>query len=155
MVKHLYSFLVIALFTLSCKEKTPIEAKVQSKTDTILQKTGVVLTYTQPNQPLSFLKRDQTLYTENYQNRLRKIAEYYIQNSQQKLIHFHRNKSESKLGYSLEQNDWEGVNYTQIGIFNKSGNNIATLQWLFYEPKSQQLYEFDLYKKQLTLFNLK
>ena len=74
--------------------------------------------------------------------------------SEKDLVKFHVEKKEGELGYSIEENDWEDVNYTQIGIFNKSGNNLSTMQWLFYEPKSQKLYEFDLNTKKLQEFNL-
>ena len=111
-----------------------------------------MLTYNILGKNLVSLKRDQSVYSENYQKRLAKIAEYYIENSQSSLVKFHSSKPESALGYSFEENDWEGVNYTQIGIFNKSGSNMSTLQWLFYEPKSQKLYEFDLNTKKLQEF---
>jgi hypothetical protein len=55
----------------------------------------------------------------------------------------------------VEENDWEDVKYTQIGIFNRVGSNISTLQWLFYNPRSQELFEFDLHRKKLVLFPMK
>lgn len=140
-------------FLFSCQKKDVKNADViASKTDTLLQKNGTVLTFNKPSQSLVSLKRDQTVYSENYLKRLEKVAEYYIANSKQSLVNFHKAKPESVLGYSFEENDWEGVNYTQIGIFNRSGSNMSTLQWLFYEPKSQKLYEFDLNQKKLIEF---
>ena len=149
------SFLLIltATYLFSCNPKNETVAEGNaSKTDTLLQKDGTVLTFEKPAQPLVSLPRDQSAYSENYLKRVEKVAEYYIANSRQSLVNFHKAKPESALGYSFEENDWEGVDYTQIGIFNKSGNNMATLQWLFYEPKSQKLYEFDLNTKKLQEF---
>lgn len=144
-------FIIIASFLISCKKNSVVIEKVETK-DTILQKDGTVLSYEKPKKDLVAFKRDQTVYSEKYLQRLRKIAEYYIANSQQNLVKFHSSKPDAVLGYSYEQGDWEDVMYTQIGIFTKSGKNLSTLQWLFYEPKSQKLYEFDLNKKQLTEF---
>lgn len=152
MKTHFY-IVFLSLFIISCNQKTGQKADVTiPKTDTIQQKNGSVLTYEKPGKTFVFLKRDQSVYSENYQKRLAKIAEYYIANTQSSLVKFHSSKPESVLGYSVEENDWEGVKYTQIGIFVKSGSNMSTLQWLFYEPKSQKLYEFDLNTKKLQEF---
>ncbi len=144
--------LIFAVTILFSCQKSPEKQEATTKTDTLKQKDGTILAYNKIDKNLVSLKRDQTAYSENYQNRLRKIAEYYISNSKQSLVNFHKDKQESVLGFSIEENDWEGVNYTQIGIFNKSGSNMSTLQWLFYEPKSQKLYEFDLNTKKLQEF---
>ena len=152
-MKPFIYILLFAVFFVSCKKSTDHKTESSvTKIDTILQKDGTVLTYNILGKNLVSLKRDQSIYSENYQKRLAKIAEYYIANSQSSLVKFHSSKPESVLGYSFEENDWEGVNYTQIGIFNKSGSNMSTLQWLFYEPKSQKLYEFDLNTKKLQEF---
>lgn len=137
----------------SCNQKTEHKPEINtSRTDTLQQKDGTVLTFDKSGKNLISLKRDQTVYSENYLKRLEKVAEYYLANSKQNLVIFHKNKQDSVLGFSYEENDWEGVNYTQIGIFSRSGNNMSTLQWLFYEPKSQKLYEFDLNTKKLQEF---
>ena len=137
----------------SCAKKA--EAPKVAEKDTIQQKSGQVLSYEKPARPLVSMQRDDEVYGENFKLRLRKIAEYYIANSERSLVKFHKAQQESTLGFSFEKNDWEGVDYVQIGIFNKSGSNVSTLQWLFYEPKTQQLFEFDLNKKQIIPFNLK
>lgn len=151
-MKHLPISLLIALFAFSCNKKSDTPEAIVAKTDTLKQKDGTVFTYKKPEKALVAMQRDQSVYSENYKKRLGKIAEYYIAGSQRNLVKYHFSRPESVLGYSFEENDWEGVNYTQIGIFNKSGNNLSTLQWLFYEPKSQKLYEFDLNTKKLQEF---
>ncbi|MDO5615777.1 MAG: hypothetical protein Q4G16_06280 [Cruoricaptor ignavus] len=149
-----FSFLGIplAFIILACNQSENKIQKTIEKVDTLQQKNGEILTYEKPAKPLISMKRDQTIYTEDAENRIRKIAEYYVANSRQNLVNFHKEKPESQLGFSFEENDWEGVDYTQIGIFNKSRNNLSTLQWLFYEPKSETLYEFDLNTKTLQEF---
>lgn len=148
-----FPFLVFAgLLTFSCSKNAENKNSATPKTDTLKQKDGTTLTYQKPAKPLVPLKRDQTAYSDGYVKRLEKVAEYYIAGSRRNLVRYHLSKPESVLGYSFEENDWESVNYTQIGIFNKSGSNLSTLQWLFYEPKSQKLYEFDLNTKKLQEF---
>ncbi len=152
-----YLFLLIsAWFILSCnKEKTATITESAAKTDTLLQKDGTVLTFEKHHVPLIKMKRDQSQYSTGYAARLEKIAQYYLANTQQSLVKYQLENPDASLGYSVEENDWEDVDYTQIGIFNKSGSNVSTLQWLFYEPNSQKLYEFDLNKKQLQEFPMK
>lgn len=152
-MKPLFYMTLCCTLFFSCNQKTEHKAEINtSKTDTLQQKDGTVITYNKHAKTLVSLKRDQTVYSENYLKRLEKVAEYYLANSKQNLVVFHKNKPDSVLGFSYEENDWEGVNYTQIGIFSKSRNNMSTLQWLFYEPKSQKLYEFDLNTKKLQEF---
>lgn len=145
-------FLTLASVLFSCNKQGAKQQQASSSNDTIQQKTGEVWTFAKPKNQMPVLKRDNTVYSENYQTRLGKIAAFYVENSARDIVIYHKNREQSQLGYSIEENDWEGVQYTQIGIFNRAGSNLATLQWLFYEPKSQTLYEFDLYRKKLTLF---
>ena len=154
-MKQIILVFLFSLVVISCNKTAESAHSAKNLTDTLLQKNGQVLTYRKPAEELVSLKRDQTVYNGDYQVRIRKVAEYYIAGSQQNLLDFHKSKADSNLGFSFEENDWEGVNYTQIGIFTKVGSNMSTLQWLFYEPKSQKLYEFDLNTKKLQEFPLR
>lgn len=153
-MKRLSLLIFTGFLMVSCGKNSQgkTSESVKTQTDTLKQKDGSVLSFQKLSKPLVAMKRDQTNYSEAYEKRLGKLAEYYIAGSQRSLVKYHLTKPESVLGYSYEENEWEGVNYTQIGIFNKSGSNLSTLQWLFYEPKSQKLYEFDLNTKKLQEF---
>lgn len=154
-MKTFLTFCSAVLFFSCSKENPKIQEANSGKTDTLLQKDGTVLSFQKPASALIKLKRDQSDYSSGYAQRLEKIAQYYLAHTQQSLVKYQIENPNSTMGYSVEENDWEDVDYTQIGIFNKSGNNMSTLQWLFYEPKSQKLYEFDLNAKQLKEFPLK
>ena len=143
------SICFVVLFA-TCSQKNEAVNTVNPETDTITMYDGRVITYEKKYpKPLLFLQRHATSYSENYKKRIRKVAEYYLDVTAQKLVIDKRDSNASTLGYSMEENDWEGVHYTQIGIFNKVGINASTLQWLFYEPKTQRLYEFNLATKKL------
>jgi hypothetical protein len=68
-------------------------------------------------------------------------------------VQFQLKNPEAKLGYSVEETDWEGVLYTQIGLFTMGKSNMKTFQWLFYNAKTQELYEFDVPKNTPILFH--
>lgn len=149
------SFIVFLAFLvfISCENKSSQKNKIEpSKTDTILQKDGKFLIYNLYPKKLLKIKRDKTVYSLDYQNRIEKIVKYYLDKSTLHHVKFQIKNPKAKLGYSVEETDWEGVKYTQIGIFNRPEKNITTFQWLFYEPKSQQIYEFDVPKNKPILF---
>lgn len=144
------------LFIISCnKGISEKNTEKTSETDTILQKDGTVLSYKTYVKPLIKMKRDRTIYSENYQKRIAKLVEYYFDKSTLPNVKYQLENPKSKLGYSVEETDWEGVNYTQIGLFNRPEKNIKTFQWLFYEPKSQKIYEFDVPKNKPILLEYK
>lgn len=152
MKTNLILFLAFFIF-ISCENKSSLKNNLEvSKTDTILQKDGKILTYNVFPKKLLKIKRDKTTYSLVYQKRIEKIVEYYLDKSTLHHVKFQIKNPNAKLGYSTEETDWEGVKYTQIGIFNRPEKNITTFQWLFYEPKSQQIYEFDVPKNKPILF---
>ncbi|WP_434978018.1 hypothetical protein [Daejeonia sp. YH14] len=144
-----------ALMLLGCQKNKSGDIRNLPETDTLQQKNGEVISFRTFPGTLIRLNRDQTAYTENYSKRLYKIAECYIDKTQQQLVKYQKENPKANLGFSVEENDWEDVKYTQIGIFNRVGSNISTLQWLFYNPRSQELFEFDLHRKKLVLFPMK
>jgi len=146
------SYAWIILFSMVSCQKSATENSV--KTDTLLQKSGVVLRFHPFEKSLIRLKRDNTIYAENYQKRIGKLVEYYLDKTKNGDVKFQLENHNAKLGFSLEETDWEGVKYTQIGLFNKPNESITTFIWLFYNPKTQELYEFDVPENKPILFKL-
>lgn len=151
-MKAFLSFVILILFLVSCQNKSSEQASESIKTDTLLQKNGQVLSYTVFDKQLFKMKRDRTVYSDAYQKRIAKLVEYYLDKNNQTGVQFQLKNPEAKLGYSVEETDWEGVLYTQIGLFTMGKTNMKTFQWLFYNAKTQELYEFDVPKNTPILF---
>ena len=152
-MKAFLSFVILLSFLVSCQNKSSEQASESIKTDTILQKNGQVLSYNVFNKQLFKMKRDRTVYSDAYQKRIAKLVEYYLDKNNQTGVQFQLKNPEAKLGYSVEETDWEGVVYTQIGLFTMGKSNMKTFQWLFYNAKTQELYEFDVPKNTPILFH--
>ena len=152
-MKAFLSFLLLLSFLVSCQNKSSEQASEPIKTDTILQKNGQVLSYTVFDKQLFKMKRDRTVYSDAYQKRIAKLVEYYMDKNNQTGVQFQLKNPEAKLGYSVEETDWEGVVYTQIGLFTMGKSNMKTFQWLFYNAKTQELHEFDVPKNTPILFH--
>ena len=151
-MKAFLSFLLLLSFLVSCQNKSSEKASESIKTDTILQKNGQALSYTVFDKQLFKMKRDRTVYSDAYQKRIAKLVEYYLDKNNQTGVQFQLKNPEVKLGYSVEETDWEGVVYTQIGLFTMGKTNMKTFQCLFYNAKTQELYEFDVPKNTPILF---
>lgn len=152
-MKAFLSFLLLLSFLVSCQNKSSEQASESIKTDTILQKNGQVLHYIVFEKSLLKMKRDRAVYSDAYQKRIAKLVEYYLDKNNQTGVQFQLKNPEAKLGYSVEETDWEGVLYTQIGLFTMGKTNMKTFQWLFYNAKTQELYEFDVPKNTPILFH--
>ena len=152
-MKAFLSFVILLSFLVSCQNKSSEKASELIKTDTILQKNGQVLSYNVFDKQLLKMKRDRTVYSDAYQKRIAKLVEYYLDKNNQTGVQFQLKNPEAKLGYSVEETDWEGVVYTQIGLFTMGKSNMKTFQWLFYNAKTQELYEFDVPKNTPILFH--
>lgn len=149
MVKHITLFLlIISLFT-SCQKKEETE---ESSTMNTITLNGISHNFSSINKDLIALNRDRGEYSDVLLEELENVATYYTSSSKNDMVIYHRENLSSQLGYSFERSEWEGRNYIQIGIFTKSGSNLSTLQWLFYDPDTKELYEFDLHTKKLQKF---
>lgn len=149
MVKHITFFLlIISLFT-SCQKK---EETAESSTMNTITLNGISHNFSSVNKDLIALNRDRGEYSDVLLEELENVATFYTSSSKNDMVIYHRENLSSQLGYSFERSEWEGRNYIQIGIFTKSGSNLSTLQWLFFDPDSNELFEFDLHTKKLQKF---
>ena len=154
-MKPIFSLFIAFFIIISCNKKAADTTNASIKTDTILQKDGKILTYNVYEGTLMKAKRDRTIYNEKYLKRIGKLVEYYLDKTTLNSVKSQLENPNAKLGYSIEQTEWEGVIYTQIGLYNRPKDNIYTFLWLFYNPKTQQLYEFDVPKNKPILFQFK
>lgn len=152
-MKTFFSFVVVFVFLVSCQNKTSEQVSELKKTDTILQKNGKVLNYILFEKPLLKMRRDQSVYSTAYQKRIAKLVEYYLDKNNQSGVQFQLKNQEAKLGYSIEETDWEGIKYTQIGLFIMGKTHMKTFQCLFYNAKTQELFEFNVPKNEPILFS--
>jgi len=149
MVKHITFFLlIISLFT-SCQKKEETE---ESSTMNTITLNGISHNFSSINKDLIALNRDRGEYSDVLLEELENVATYYTSSSKNDMVIYHLENPSSQLGYSFERSEWEGRSYIQMGIFTKSGSNLSTLQWLFYDPETKELYEFDLHSKKLQKF---
>ena len=89
--------------------------------------------------------------SSSYLDHLYKLAEYYIANSKNDLIKiFVKNKN--ALAYSVEKQIKENKEYYVLGIYTESEHKINTFQWLYIDPETDTIYEYDLPNDKLIKF---
>ena len=145
-------FVSVLLLTVlgSCEKK-----EVTTAQNSVVQEitlNGTSQSFTPTEKELIVLNRDREEYSDVLLEELENVATYYTSSSKNDMVIYHRENPSSQLGYSFERSEWEGRNYIQMGIFTKSGSNLSTLQWLFFDPDSNELFEFDLHTKKLQKF---
>ncbi|MCY0969966.1 hypothetical protein [Chryseobacterium wangxinyae] len=96
------------------------------------------------------LSKDDEL-SDSYRDHLYKIAEYYIANSYKELIKLSV-KNKENLGYSVEKQNREGKDYYVLGFFTESEYKINTFQWVYIDPDTDKIYEYDLANDRLIYF---
>lgn len=95
---------------------------------------------------------DTTLtYSQSYLNDLYLITEYYIANSQNKLLK-HLIENNYAIQYSIEQQTRNKQEYTVLGISSETEHRVSTIQWLYYNVEKDLLYEYDLINDTLIAF---
>ena len=110
----------------------------------------VVLELYRFDKQLFKMKRDRTVYSDVYQKRIAKLVEYYLDKITKLVYNFNLKNLKQKLGYSVEETDWEAYVYTKLLLFTMGNTNMKTFQCLFLQRKNQELYEFDVPKIHLS-----
>lgn len=87
----------------------------------------------------------------SYLDHLYILAEYYIANSNRDLIKL-TIKNKQDLAYSVEKRSREDKHYYVLGIYTESDHKINTFQWLYIDPETDKIYEYDLPNDRLIYF---
>lgn len=89
--------------------------------------------------------------TSTFLDHLYELAEYYIANSDRKMM---KTAIEEKmpLAYSIEKQKRDDKEYYVLGIYTESEHKINTFQWLYIDPETNKIYEYDLPNDRLIYF---
>ncbi|MBD3905223.1 hypothetical protein NAL32_11795 [Chryseobacterium sp. Ch-15] len=103
------------------------------------------------NLPIKYHYSRENEISSSYLDHLHQLAEYYIANSKNDLIKlFVKNKD--ALAYSVEKQIKENKEYYVLGIYTESEHKINTFQWLYIDPETDTIYEYDLPNDKLIKF---
>ncbi|WP_066676772.1 MULTISPECIES: hypothetical protein [unclassified Chryseobacterium] len=61
-------------------------------------------------------------------------------------------KNRNALAYSVEKQTKENKEYYVLGIYTESEHKINTFQWLYIDPETDTIYEYDLPNDKLIKF---
>jgi hypothetical protein len=88
---------------------------------------------------------------QSYLDHLYLLAEYYAANSKNDLMKLSI-KNKEDLGYSVEKQKRDEKEYYALGFYTESEHKINTFQWLYIDPETDRIYEFDLINDKLIYF---
>lgn len=78
-------------------------------------------------------------------------AEYYIANTNNELL-LSAIKNNEQLEYSIEDQIKNNTNYQVLGIGYTIDHHFTVMQWVYIDPATQTIYEYDLSKDRLQSF---
>lgn len=90
-------------------------------------------------------------YAQNYLDELYLLAEYYIANSNNKLIKS-AIQNKDQLEYSIEKRTENNRDYEVFGIGYTFEQRFTTMQWIYIDKETKQIYEYDLPNEKLVAF---
>lgn len=90
-------------------------------------------------------------YAQNYLDELYLFAEYYIANSNNKLIKSAIQKKD-QLEYSIEKRTENNRDYEVFGIGYTFEHRFTIMQWIYIDRETKQIYEYDLPNEKLVAF---
>ncbi|UEG53098.1 hypothetical protein LLH06_19320 [Mucilaginibacter daejeonensis] len=104
------------------------------------------------DKPVKYTWAPKEGYSQYYLDKVYKLVEYYLANTQSELIRRAIGQKE-ELTYSMESADKDGKKYTMIGVAvpGTQGSNIV--QWLYIDKESHELYEYDMGEDKLVRFD--
>lgn len=102
-------------------------------------------------EPLKYHYSESDEFTPTYLDHLYELAEYYIANSHNKLLKAII-KNKDPLAYSVEKQKKDNKEYIVLGIYTESEHKVNTFQWLYIDPETDKIYEYDLPNDKLIYF---
>ena len=90
-------------------------------------------------------------YAQNYLDELYLLAEYYIANSNNKLIKS-AIQNKDQLEYSIEKRTENNRDYEVCGIGYTFEHRFTIMQWIYIDRETKQIYEYDLPNEKLVAF---
>lgn len=105
----------------------------------------------QYGKPIKYHYSKENEISDSYLEHLHDLAEYYIANSKNDLVKLSL-KDKIDLAYSVEKQTRENKEYYVLGIYTESEHKINTFQWLYIDPETDKVYEYDLPNDRLIYF---
>jgi hypothetical protein len=105
----------------------------------------------QYGKPIKYHYSKEDEIPDSYLEYLHDLAEYYIANSKNDLVKLSL-KDKIDLAYSVEKQIRENKEYYVLGIYTESEHKISTFQWLYIDPETDKIYEYDLPEDKLIYF---
>lgn len=101
--------------------------------------------------PIKYHYSKEDEISDSYLEHLHDLAEYYIANSKNDLVKLSL-KDKIDLAYSVEKQTKDNKEYYVLGIYTESEHKISTFQWLYIDPETDKIYEYDLLNDKLIYF---
>lgn len=101
--------------------------------------------------PLKFLYSKEDEISDSYLEHLYAFAEYYIANSEKNLVKLSINNKD-ELAYSIEKRNRDNKEYYVLGVYTEFEHKTNTFQWLYIDPETDKIYEYDLTNDKLIYF---
>lgn len=90
-------------------------------------------------------------FSSGFKDKLYSLVEYYLANSTKQAVQ-EIILSKKTLSFSLEERNENGTEYIAIGIDAGRDRQAKTVQWLWYSPDADMLFEYDHNRNKLTPF---
>lgn len=90
-------------------------------------------------------------FSSEFKDKLYSLVEYYLANSKKEAVKQSiRNRDD--LSFSIEERNENGTEYIALGIYTHSDGQPKIIQWLWYSPNTDMLFEYDHNRDKLTPF---
>jgi hypothetical protein len=95
------------------------------------------------NKPIEYYWAEDCDFSTGFKDKLYSLVEYYLANSDNESVKLPI-KNKDDLVYSIEKREQNGSEFIALGISNDMKDHTNIIQWLYYSPNTDKLYEYDL-----------